>query len=154
MKRHIAGLQNEARREEDLLEGVFLVRIEGSRYCWHPQKPFLSIRFAILEPREFVGRSVSGRVYCSPKALWRLNWFLRDFGYDPDLLGREEVDEKALLGLRGVIRTVRKTYARRTYLNLDSFASAQEWESISTDHRIRETAGGEGVSDDLQLHAD
>src|SRR6185312_2241899 len=149
MKRHIAGLQNEARREEELLEGVFLVRIEGARYCWHPQKPFFSIRFAILEPREFVGRSVSGRVYCTPKALWRLNWFLRDFGYDPDLLGREEVDEKALLGLRGVIRTVRKTYARRTYLNLDSFASVEEWDSISADHRVRATASGEGASDGL-----
>jgi len=154
MKRHIAGLQNEARREEEFLEGVFLVRVEGARYCWHPQKPFFSIRFAILEPREFVGRSVSGRVYCSPKALWRLNWFLRDFGYDPDLLGREEIDDKALLGLRGVIRTARKTYARRSYLNLDSFASAAEWESISAGQNMRDTTKGEGPTDDLQLHAD
>ena len=154
MKRHIAGLQNEARRGEEFLEGVFLVRVEGARYCWHPQKPFFSIRFAILEPSEFVGHCVLGRVYCSPKALWRLNWFLRDFGYDPDLLGREEIDDKALLGLRGVIRTARKTYARRSYLNLDSFASAAEWESISAGQNMRDTTNGEGAPDDLQLHAD
>jgi len=154
MKRHIAGLHEESRHDGDLLEGVFLVRIAAARYCWHPQKPFFSIHFVILEPKEFVDRSVSGRVYCSPKALWRLNWFLRDFGYDADLLGREEVDEKALLGLRGVIRTARKTYARRSYLNLDSFASAEEWAPISADQRIRATARGEGASDDLQLHTD
>ena len=143
MKRHIAGLQGEARHEEDLLEGVFLVRVEGARYCWDPQKPFFSIRFGIIEPKEFASRSISGRIYCTPKALWRLNWFLRDFGYDSELLGREEVDEKALLGLRGVIRTVRKTFARRSYLNLDSFASSGEWEAISTDY-VRPALRAEG----------
>jgi len=153
MKRRISGLLGESGHDGDLLEGVFLVRVLGARYCWHPQKPFFSIRFAILEPKEFVDRCVTGRVYCTPKALWRLNWFLRDFGYDLDLLGREEVDEKALLGLRGVIRTARKTYARRSYLNLDGFASAEEWNSIST-HHIGTTANGEGAPDDLQLHAD
>ena len=49
-------------------------------------------------------RLISGRVYCIAKALWKLGWFLRDFLYDPDLLGREEVDEKALSGLRGVVK--------------------------------------------------
>ena len=145
MKRHIAGLRSEAKREEDLLEGVFLVRVESARYCWHPQKPFFAIRFGIIEPKEFVARSISGRLYCTPKALWRLNWFLCDFGYDPDLLGREEVDEKALLGLQGVIRTARKTYARQSYLNFDSFASREEWESISTDRDIRATADQQGA---------
>ena len=152
MKRHIAGLHGEVRHEEDLLEGVFLVRVESARYCWHPQKPFFSIRFGIIEPKELVSRSISGRLYCTPKALWRLNWFLRDFGYDPDLLGREEVDEKALLGLQGVVRTVCKTYARRSYLNFDSFASREEWESISADQGICTTAAQQGASDDLQLH--
>jgi hypothetical protein len=154
MKRHIAGLQGEARSEDDLLEGVFLVRVGGARYCLHPQKPFFAIQFAILEPKEFGSRSISGRIYCTPKALWRLNWFLRDFGYDPDLLGREEVDEKALLGLRGVIRTVRKTYARRSYLNLDSFATSGEWEAISVDRRADALGKTEGSSDGLQLHTD
>jgi hypothetical protein len=31
--------------------------------------------------------------------LWKLNWFLRDFGYDTALLGRDEVDEIQMTGL-------------------------------------------------------
>ena len=31
--------------------------------------------------------SLNGRLYCTPKAIWKLRWCLRDFGYDPDLLG-------------------------------------------------------------------
>ena len=67
-----------------------------------------------------------GKLNCTPKALWRLNWFLRDFAYDTDLLGQDEVDEKALLGLKGIIRTSRKTLAGRCFLNLDGFAPAAE----------------------------
>jgi len=29
------------------------------------------------------------------ETLWKLNWFLRDFGYDPDLLSRDQLHEKA-----------------------------------------------------------
>lgn len=64
-------------------------------------------------------------------ALWRLNWFLKDFGYDTELLGRDEVDEKALLGLQGVVRTSRTTLNGRSYLNLGGFAPASEWEEVS-----------------------
>ena len=152
MKRHIPGLHNEAKNAEDLLEGLFLVRVDQATYRWHPQRPFFSIRFAILEPKEFSSRSITGRLYCTPKALWRLNWFLRDFGYDPDLLGRDEVDDKALLGLTGVIRTSRKTLAGRSFLNLDGFAPASEWEALWNESGPR--TGGEEDSDDLQLHAD
>ena len=60
--------------------------------------------------------------------MWRLNWFLRDFGYDTELLGRDEVDEKTLIGLTGIIRTSRKTLAGRSFLNFDGFAPATEWE--------------------------
>jgi hypothetical protein len=52
-----------------------------------------------------------GRLYCTQKSLWKLNWFLPDFGYDTDLLGRDEVDEKALLGVTGVRRITRKALA-------------------------------------------
>jgi hypothetical protein len=38
----------------------------------------------------------------STAALWKFNWFLRDFGYDIELLGRDEVDETQLIGLTGV----------------------------------------------------
>src|SRR6266852_2687908 len=71
------------------------------------------------------------RLYCTERALWKLHWFLRDFGYDADLLNRDQVDEKALLSLRGVVRTSHKTFNGRSYQNLDSFAPAGEWEVLS-----------------------
>ena len=95
------------------------------------ERPFYVLRLAILEPREHQGRSLNGRLYCTPKALWKLRWFLRDFGYDPDLMGRDEVDEKALLGLRGIVRISRTTLNGRSFLNLGGFAPASEWEELS-----------------------
>ena len=153
MKRHIPGLNAESRNTSDYLEGLFLVRVDHVNYRWHPQKPCFLIRFSVLEPEELRSRCISGRLYCTPKALWRLNWFLRDFGYDADLLGRDEVDERALVGLKGIIRTSRKTLAGRSFLNLDGFAPATEWESLSQDHGGR-IPGEKGDSNDLQLHTD
>jgi len=132
MKRHIPGLHQQASNNDDNVEGVFLVRVERVFHRWHPQKPFFALRLAILEPKEHTGQAISGRLYCTPKALWKLSWFLRDFGYDPNnLLGRDEVDEKALLGLRGVVRTSRTMLNGRSFLNLEAFAPAGEWEELS-----------------------
>ena len=117
MKRQIPGLHG-AERVDNFLEGLFLARVDKANYNWHRQSPFFLIRFTVLEPKEYLSRSITGRIYCTPKALWRLHWFLRDFGYDTDLLGCDEVDEKALLGLRGVIRTSRRNLAGRSFLNL------------------------------------
>jgi len=131
MKRRILGLHGEQQRRDDTLEGAFLVRVDRVFYRWHPQRPFYVLRFAVLEPTEHEGYLFEGRLYCSPKALWKLRWFLRDFGYDQDLMGRDEVDEKALLGLRGIVRISHTTLNRRTFLNLSGFASASEWEELS-----------------------
>ncbi len=110
MKRHFPGLHAEASRSDGILEGVFLVRVDRAYYRWHPQKPFFILSFAIIEPNDLASRKVSGRIYCTQKSLWKLNWFLRDFGYDTDLLGRDEVDEKALLGLTGVAAHYEKNF--------------------------------------------
>ena len=142
MKRHFPGLHAEPNRIDDSLEGVFLVRVDRPYYRWHPQKPVFVLSFAILEPKELAAHKISGRLYCTQKSLWKLNWFLRDFGYDPDLLGRDEVDEKALLGLIGVLRTSRKSLAGRMFINLDAFAPSSEWEFISKDAREGVVAGG------------
>ena len=131
MKRHIPGLHLEGHNGEGILEGTFLVRVDRVFYRWHPQRPFYVLRFAVLEPKEHQGHSLTGQLYCTPKALWKLNQFLQDFGYDPDLLGREEVDEKALLGLRGIVRTSQTILNGRSFLNLDGFAPASEWEELS-----------------------
>ena len=144
MKRHIPGLHCEQRESDDALEGIFLVRVDRAFYRWHPQRPFYSLNFSILEPREHQGRSVSGRLYCTPKALWKLRWFLRDFGYDRELMGRGEVDEKALLGLQGIVRISHTTLNGRTFLNLSGFAPASEWEELSVS-----IANGQEVTRDV-----
>ena len=147
MKRHIPGLHSREQGRESLLEGLFLVRIDAASYRWHPQKPFLSVRFVVLEPESFAGRSLSGRLYCTERALWKLNWFLRDFDYDSDLLNRDQVDEKALLQLCGVVRTSHVTLNGRSFQNLEAFAPAAEWKETSC-----EAAGGvheQGSGNDL-----
>ena len=82
MKRHIPGLHSRQQNGDQPLEGLFLVRVEWASYRWHPQKAFLQVRFVVLEPASFEHRSFSGRLYSTERALWKLNWFLRDFGYD------------------------------------------------------------------------
>ncbi|MCU1342816.1 MAG: hypothetical protein JWN92_2239 [Candidatus Acidoferrum typicum] len=131
MKRHIPGLHSENLNSDDNLEGVFLVRVDRAFYRWHPQRPFYVLRLAVLEPREYQGHSLTGRLHCTLKALWKLRWFLRDFGYDPDMMGKDEVDEKAMRGLRGIARISHTTLNGRCFLNLGGFAPASEWDEIS-----------------------
>ena len=138
MKRHIPGLHSLRQDRDHLLEGLFLVRVDGASYRWHPQKPFLSLRFSVLEPESLAGRPIVGRLYCTERALWKLNWFLRDFGYDRDLLGRDEVDEKALLNLQGVLRTSHVTLNGRSFQNLEAFAPAAEWEELSCESILQD----------------
>jgi hypothetical protein len=147
MKRYIPGLHARQQNPESLLEGLFLVRVGSASYRWHPHKPFLSVRFAVLQPESFAGQSLSGRLYCTERALWKLNWFLRDFGYDSDLLGRDQVDEKALINLRGVVRTTHITLNGRPFQNLEAFAPAGEWEELSCESVGGKQEGGSG--DDL-----
>ena len=132
MKRRIQRLNETARINTDQIpDGVFLVRVDKAQYRWHPQKPFYVLKLSVLEPCELVGRTISGRLYCTPKALWKLGWFLRDFLYDVELLGQDEVDEKALLGLRGVVKISHTTVNGASLLNFDGFAPASQWEELS-----------------------
>jgi hypothetical protein len=89
------------------------------------------VRFVVLEPRSFERRSFSGRLYCTEKALWKFNWFLRDFGYDMELLNQDQFDDRALLNLRGVVRTSHVTLNGHTFQNLEAFAPETEWEELS-----------------------
>jgi hypothetical protein len=147
MKRQIPGLHLNQRGLESRLEGLFLVRVSQARYRWHPQKPFVEIRFNVLEPKSFEARSLSGRLYCTEKALWKLNWFLRDFGYDAQLLKDDQVDERALFNLRGVVRTSWTTLNGRSYQNLDAFAPEGDWEALDCSSLIQRD--GQGGSDGL-----
>lgn len=131
MRGQVAGLHLEMKTGADLLEGVFLVRVDRAVYRCHPGKPFFEVRFVVLEPKDHAARTISGRPYCTQRALWKLNWFLRDFDYDTDLLGRDEVDERSVLGLTGVIRTSPRILPGRSFLNLEGFAPAAEWEELT-----------------------
>lgn len=133
MIRRILGLKEIARSSTDEVpDGLFLVRVDRAQYRWHAQKPFYALRFSVLEPQELAGHVISGRLYCTPKALWKLGWFLRDFVYDADLLGLDEVDEKALFGLRGIVKISHTTVNGSSLINFDGFAPASQWEQFST----------------------
>ena len=128
MKRQIAGLSAVARHELSISDGAYLVRVEGAKYRWDSKKPFLELRLVVLKPLASVNVSIVGRVYCTPKALWKLNWFLREFEYDRELFDRNEIDEKSILGLVGIVRTCQRIFAGRSFLNLEAFANKSEWQ--------------------------
>jgi hypothetical protein len=132
MKRQITGLHAADRcASGQIPDGVFLVRVQRTQFRRQAQKPYYALTLAILEPVRFAGQVISSRLYCSPKALWKLNWFLRDFGYDTGLLGRDEVDETQLVGLKGVVKISRLTFNCASLLRLDGFAPAGRWEELS-----------------------
>src|SRR3974390_2227260 len=131
MRRHLPGLHSGHPDLVSNLEGLFLVRVEQASYRWQSQKPFLSLRFSVLEPESYEALTFFGRLYCTERALWKLSWFLRDFGYDMELLNRDQVDERALLHLRGVVRTSFTNLKGHSYQSLDSFAPISEWEALS-----------------------
>jgi hypothetical protein len=126
MKRRFPGLHRTV-ESDSIPDGVYLVRVEQVQYRWNAHKPFYTVRFHVLEPNLSAGRSIQARLYCTPKALWKLSWFVRDFGYDSELLGQDELDEKALVGLTGVVRVSHVVVHGTSLLNLQAFAPAAQW---------------------------
>ncbi len=53
------------------------------------------------------------------------------------MLGREEVDEKALVGLRGVVKLSHVVTNGTSLRNLDGFAPASQWEELSATTALR-----------------
>jgi len=132
MKRYISGLSHaSASVAAGLSDGMFLVRVERIQYRWHRQTPFYAIQFLVLEPISLAGNRLTTRLSCSPKHLWKLNWFLHDFGYDPELLERNEIDDKSLVGLCGVVKISHSVVNGTTMLDLDDFAPASHWRKLS-----------------------
>jgi hypothetical protein len=56
---------------------------------------------------------------------------LREFGYDSELLGKNEIDDQALVGLQGVVKISHAVVQGLSVLNLDGFASAARWSELS-----------------------
>jgi hypothetical protein len=133
MRRRIEGLHDADQSSAGVFpDGLLLVRVERAQYRWRAQKPLYALRLQVLEPKELAGHLIAGPLYCTPKALWKLNWFLHDFGYDIELFERDEIDEKALVGLRGVVKISHTVMNGTSLLNLDGFAPASQWEELST----------------------
>ena len=131
MRLRIQGLHEaDASAPTALPSGLFLVRVLRTQHRRHARKPYYSIALAIVEPTRYAGQSVTGRIYCTPKALWKLNWFLKDFGYDSELLDRDEIDDRRLIGLTGVVKLRRAVVNGTMLLNFDGFAPAGHWEEL------------------------
>jgi hypothetical protein len=132
MKYQITGLHAADRCAVDQIpDGVFLVSVRRAKLQRQAPKPYYMLSLAILEPRRFGGQVISSRLYCSPKALWKLNWFLRDFGYDTELLGRDEVDETQFVGLKGVVKISHIVFNGASLIRLDGFAPVARWGELS-----------------------
>jgi hypothetical protein len=131
LKRRFPGL-HQAAQAADVPDGIYLVRVQRAQYRWHAQKPYYALQFVVLEPKPFADSVLSGRIYCTEKALWKLSWFLHDFGYDVELLGRDELEEKRLVGVPGVVKITHNTVNGTSLLNFDGFASAARWEELSS----------------------
>ena len=144
MKRRFEGLGEAAQSSSDEVpDGLFLVRVERVQYRWHAQKPFYALRFSLVEPKEFASRVISARLYCTCRALWKLSWFLRDFGYDTELLNRGEINDRALVGLEGVVKVSYALVKGLFYLNFDAFAPAERWKELSPLAATEEPPGSE-----------
>jgi hypothetical protein len=144
MKRHLAGLAEAVGGSRPIIpDGIFLVRVEHTQHRWRAQKPFYVLRLSIREPKPFAGQSIVSRLYCTPKAMWKLGWFLRDFLYDPELLTRDEIDEHALLGLVGVVKISHRLVNGIALVNLDGFAPASQWQELSASIRIPPAGKGD-----------
>ena len=132
MRRQIAGLHAADRCAADQIpDGLFLVRVQRVQFRRYAHKPYYTLTLAILEPSRFRDHVISSRLYCNPKALWKLSWFLRDFGYDSELLARDEIDESQLIDLQGVIKISHIAVNGISQIRLDGFAPASRWEELS-----------------------
>ena len=133
MTHRFQGLNHTAQAvpTSELPVGICLVRVDKVQYRLHVRQPFYLLRLSVLEPHAFAGQVISGRLYCTAKALWKLGWFLRDFGYDRERLNRDEVEERAIIGLCGIVK-IRYTVVHGTSLvNLDGFAPASQWPELA-----------------------
>lgn len=138
MRRRFQGLSETSRPDTDELpDGLLLARVERVQYRRDASKPFYLVRFVIIEPKQLASRTVTGRIYCTQKALWKLSWFLRDFGYDAELFGHDEIEDKRLIGLVGVIKISHVVRSGITLLNLDAFAPASKWQELSSETASR-----------------
>jgi len=144
VNRRVPGLSTAVDSQPALPDGLFLVRVGSAQHRWHVQKPLYVLRLTVVEPKQFAEMPIIGRLYCTPKAMWKLGWFLRDFLYDPELLSQDEIDERALRGLIGVVKISHTVVNGISLVNFDGFAPARQWEELATAIPILPAGNGAG----------
>jgi hypothetical protein len=59
MRRQIPGLYSWQYADDNLLEGLFFVRIERAFFRWQLRRPFLELRFVVVEPSPLEKRTIA-----------------------------------------------------------------------------------------------
>lgn len=137
MRTKIQGLSHAPKRSP-LAEGLYRARVVGFRPAGHAAKPCLAATFEILEPTASRGSHIRTRLYCHDRALWKLRWFLRAFKYDTELLAKDELDDRHVVGLEGVIRLAYWGDVRRR-LDVEGFALSERWGFLSGEQQPAES---------------
>ena len=130
MRTKIQGLSQPSERTP-LAEGLYRARVVRFQPAGHAAKPCRTATFLILEPAASSGRYIRTRLYCHDRALWKLRWFLSDFRYDTKLMAAEELDDRRVVGLEGVIRLAYWGTDGRRRLDVQGFAQTERWPEIS-----------------------
>ena len=129
MRTKIQGLNHPSERVP-LVEGWYRARVVRFEPAGHAAKPCRAATFLILEPMPYAGRHVRTRLYCHDRALWKLRWFLSDFGYDAELLAAEELDDRRVTGLEGIIRLAYWGSDGHRRLDVEGFAPTERWAEL------------------------
>ena len=141
MKRHITGLRSaDTSIPTAVPDGIFLVRVQRDAVSQVCAEGVLQRDVSVLEPIAFPETSSPVASTARRRALWKLSWFLRDFGYDTELLSRDEVDEKRAVGLPGVVKISHVVYDGMVLLRFDGFAPASRWEELSPTNLDRQAS--------------
>src|SRR3974390_481143 len=144
MKRHVQGLRHlAASAPTDVPDGIYLVRVDRAQFTWYLRKPCYTLRLTLIEQGESAGCVILGRLDCTPKTLWKLGWFLRDFLYDPQLIARDEVDEKSVAGLQGVVKISHSVAHGASLVHFDGFAPASQWPELRSSSVLAKKPGSE-----------
>jgi hypothetical protein len=130
MRIRIQGL-NQPSERVPLVEGMYRARVVRFEPAGHAPNPCRAVTFLILEPAGYAGRHVRTRLYCHQRALWKLRWFLSDFRYDTELMAAEELDDRRVVGLEGVIRLAQWGADGHKRLDVQGFAPSERWEELS-----------------------
>ena len=139
MRTKIQGL-SQTTKPSPLVEGSYRAKVVRMGPAGHAAKPCLAATFVILEPAAFAGRYIRTRLYCHERALWKLRWFLHAFNYDADLMAAEEVDDRRVVGLEGVIRLAYWNNNGYRRLDVQGFAPSDRWDAARL-----EPVNGEGA---------